>query len=405
MAKGKIDLLCEYIENNKAENYPIKNDSLRDSTDFIKNGYLKMLAVILQQAGEITDGQLTIYKRIWAGAQSELAAEEFLRMALSVEIEDFVNFTGECKEIDLKYNFVLDAIILIGVEEKKEEQIRLVVGFCEALGIAKEEIRYLATMAKAILEMNDSAYIDAYEVKVDSIPDMVFQGYMYLITKSCICGNDNLTIFQPSCAEDVNLQMLEKLREVDTPNIKLVNLEIDLDEYFMCFVEKASVILESCVIRGGSRQPIIFGNCKKVEIRNTEFIDFKSRTLELESVDSMWIVGCVFRNCLYHYNHYSYSDDWKELGGVIYSERPEENGRINIEKTTFENCGGKNESSKNSATFISNVSCIVNGSSFTNCWNWRWSGEDIDPEDDRRTMFPYNSEAVNCVYENTAKFC
>ena len=39
MANGKIDLLCQYIENNKAKNYPIKNDSLRDSTDFIKNGY------------------------------------------------------------------------------------------------------------------------------------------------------------------------------------------------------------------------------------------------------------------------------------------------------------------------------------------------------------------------------
>lgn len=403
MAKGKIDLLCEYIENNKAENYPIKNDSLRDSTDFIKNGYLKMLAVILQQAGEITDGQLTIYKRIWAGAQSELAAEEFLRMALSVEIEDFVNFTGECKEIDLKYNFVLDAIILIGVEEKKEEQIRLVVGFCEALGIAKEEIRYLAAMAKAILELSDSAYIDAYEVKIDSIPDMVFQGYMHLITKSCICGNDNLTIFQPSCAEDVNLQMLEKLREVDTPNIKLVNLEIDLDEYCMCFVEKASVILESCVIRGGSRQPIIFENCKKVEIRNTEFIDFESRTLELESVDSMWIVGCVFKNCLYHYREYDYS--WKQLGGVIYSNEPEGNGGINIEKTTFENCGGKNASRRSSSTFISNISCIVNKSSFTNCWNWNSGGFAIDSEDVKRTMFPVNSEAINCVYENSAKFC
>lgn len=235
MANGKIDLLCQYIENNKAKNYPIKNDSLRDSTDFIKNGYLKMLAVILQQAGEIKDAQLFIYKRILAGAQAELEAGEFLRMALTVEIEDFVNFTGECKEIPLKYNFVLDASILMGVEEKNDEQIRLLVGFCEALGITKEELRYLAVMAKAILEVKVSAYVDAYEARVDSIPDVVFQGYMYLLAKSCICANSNLTIFQPSCGEEVNLRMLERLREADTPNIRLVNVEVDLQEDSLCF--------------------------------------------------------------------------------------------------------------------------------------------------------------------------
>lgn len=405
MAKGKIDLLCEYIENNKAENYPIKNDSLRDSTDFIKNGYLKMLAVILQQAGEITDGQLTIYKRIWAGAQSELAAEEFLRMALSVEIEDFVNFTGECKEIDLKYNFVLDAIILIGVEEKKEEQIRLVVGFCEALGIAKEEIRYLAAMAKAILELSDSAYIDAYEVKIDSIPDMIFQGYMHLITKSCICGNDNLTIFQPSCAEDVNLQMLEKLREVDTPNIKLVNLEIDLDEYCMCFVEKASVILESCVIRRGRKHPITFDNCEKVEIINTEFMDFDSRTLCVEKVGSVWIEGCKFINCKYKYE--DYGENWDKLGGVIYSESLK-NGIINIENSSFKNCGGMNGNYYSKSAFISNVQCEVCGCKFIDCWHWngmRYCGGGRDEDKPERTMFTHNSKAINCVYKNSAKFC
>jgi hypothetical protein len=394
MANGKIDLLCQYIENSKAKNYPIKNDCLCESTDFIKNGYLKMLAVILQQAGETTDAQVNIYKRILAGAQSELTAEDFLRMALSIEIEDFVNFTEECKELTLKYNFVLDAIILIGVKEKKEEQLRLVVGFCEALGITKEEMRYLATIAKAILEMSESAYVDAYEIKTDRIPDMVFQEYMYLIAKSSILANDNLTIFQPSCAEQVNLQMLEKLRKVNTPNIKLVNVEINLDEYHLCFFDKSGVVFESCVFRG-SKYPIIFDNCKKVEIRNTKFIDFSSRTLKLESVNSAWIKGCIFRNCLLVNN-----ESCDDIGGVIFSDKPETNDKINIEKTIFENCGDKGKYYR-AFQFISNVACIVSDSNFTNCWHWR--DGDRSCRDDV-TMFPREAESINCVYENSAEF-
>lgn len=402
MANGKIDLLCQYIENNKAKNYPIKNDSLRDSTDFIKNGYLKMLAVILQQAGEIKDAQLFIYKRILAGAQAELEAGEFLRMALTVEIEDFVNFTGECKEIPLKYNFVLDASILMGVEEKNDEQIRLLVGFCEALGITKEELRYLAVMAKAILEVKVSAYVDAYEARVDSIPDVVFQGYMYLLTKSCICANSNLTIFQPSCGEEVNLRMLERLREADTPNIRLVNVEVDLQEYSLCFSQKTSVVIESCVFKGGSKHPIIFANCERVEIKNTEFIDFNSRTLRFESVDSTWIMGCIFKKCIFHYD-ISF-EDWSRLGGVIYVHNSTKNSKINIEKTIFENCGGKNKSNYYKSAFISNGLSRVSECKFLNCWN-RYSDRKIDPENDKRTMFTNGSEAINCVFQNSARFC
>ena len=405
MANGKIDLLCQYIENNKAKNYPIKNDSLRDSTDFIKNGYLKMLAVILQQAGEIKDAQLFIYKRILAGAQAELEAGEFLRMALTVEIEDFVNFTGECKEIPLKYNFVLDASILMGVEEKNDEQIRLLVGFCEALGITKEELRYLAVMAKAILEVKVSAYVDAYEARVDSIPDVVFQGYMYLLAKSCICANSNLTIFQPSCGEEVNLRMLERLREADTPNIRLVNVEVDLQEDSLCFSQKTSVVIESCVFRGGSKHPITFDNCERVEIRNTEFIDFSGRTLDLEQVGSVRIEECKYLNCRYKYENY---DKWEKLGGVFYSEYPRKNGQIRIESSTFENCGGANYGWACKSAFISNVQCTVYKCKFIDCWHWIRIGNNggqIDWDEAERTMFTNDSEAINCVFQNSARFC
>ena len=53
MDKSKMDALCEYLEKNTAKNYPILNAELKKSTDYIKNGYLKMLAVVMQQSGNM----------------------------------------------------------------------------------------------------------------------------------------------------------------------------------------------------------------------------------------------------------------------------------------------------------------------------------------------------------------
>lgn len=53
MSKDRISRLCEYIDKNKAKNYPIHNSILSTETDYIKNSYFKMLAVILEQGQEI----------------------------------------------------------------------------------------------------------------------------------------------------------------------------------------------------------------------------------------------------------------------------------------------------------------------------------------------------------------
>lgn len=60
MSSEHIKKLCEYIDQNKAKNYPIENAMLYESEDFIKNGYLRMLAVVLQVGNNITEGQLNL---------------------------------------------------------------------------------------------------------------------------------------------------------------------------------------------------------------------------------------------------------------------------------------------------------------------------------------------------------
>ena len=141
MDKSKIDLLCEYLNENVAKRYPIANSYLENNTDYIKNGYLKMLAVVMGQSGNVTKEQTELFKRIIEGAKVDEKAEDYLRMALEIEVNDFINFADECKDLELKYRFILDAIILTCVKDRTEGQLALISQFCESYGITKEELQ------------------------------------------------------------------------------------------------------------------------------------------------------------------------------------------------------------------------------------------------------------------------
>lgn len=408
MNKSKIDVLCEYLNNNTAKQYPVPNKELSGSTDYIKNGYLKMLAVILQQSGTVSDAQLEMFKRIVAGAMSENTAEDFLRMALDIEIEDYINFADECKDLQLKYRWVLDAVILTCVQERTPEQLKLIAQFCESFGVSKAEVKYIAAMAKAIVGMQVSDYVTAYEIKEDSIPDVVFSDYMYLISNSCVCHNEHMTIFQPSCKEEVTVQALEKIREANTPCIKIIGAVIEVDSCKLDFIDKEKVILEGCCFTESNKNSIEFIACKEIIIRNCKFTNFSTRTLIFNNVDTVLMDGCEFTNCKMKYYDNSY--DWQVFGGVIYSDRPSSVGRFDLINTSFSDCGGINKAMYFKSAFISNIKSFVDKCSFTNCWHFSKArglfdeGSSIDQENEKRTMFTKDSSATNCRYENSALF-
>lgn len=405
MNKDKIDNLCKYLWNNSAKQYPILNGQLADSTDYIKNGYLKMLAVIMQQSGIVSKAQLEIFKRIISGANTEKTAEDYLRMALDIEIEDYINFSDELKKLQLKYRWVLDAIIITCVQKGTQDQLILLAQFCESYKVSKNELRYIATMAKAIINMKVEDYVTAYGIKEDTIPDTVFSDYMYLISNKCVCSNEYMTIFQPTQKEDITVQVLEKIKEVNTPYIRIIGAEINLNNYDLKFLDKEKVILENCCFVGGSKYPISFSSCKEVIINNCSFENFSSRTLIIGEAVSVSINGCKFTNCKLKYSDKSI--DWSVLGAVIYSLEPLNVGRLDLINTSFTDCGGINESNYFRSAFICNIKSYVDSCNFTNCWHLNNNiplGIQVDPDSQSRTMFTKGSYATNCKYENSALF-
>ena len=401
MDKSKIDILCEYLNNNVAERYPIKNEELANNTDYIKNGYLKMLAVVLQQSETIYDSQLNMFKRIVSGAKTDKKSEDYLRMALDIEIEDYIKFSNECKDLNLKYRWVLDALIIICVQNKEPEQIVLVAQFCESLKITKKELGYIATMAGAIVGMSAFDYVCAYEIKEDTIPDYVFSDYMYLISGGCVCSNEHMTILQATCREDVTVQILEKIKEINTPCIKIIGAIIDVDDCKIVFENREKVILENCRFVGGSNNSLFFNCCSEIIITNSCFENFSKRTLIFNDSNSIMVKDCKFKNCKMYY--INCSDDWKVFGGVIYSDRPSSIVRFDIINSVFVDCGGVNSGNYYRSAFISNIKSFVDNCIFENCWHTN-CGKNIDPDSEKRTMFTTQSAATNCKYVNSARF-
>lgn len=374
MSSNKIQRLCEYIDANKCKNYPIENSILEKETDFIKNGYLKMLAVLLQQCGDITDEQTNLFKRIVAGAGIDSTVEDFYRQALEIEIDDYVNFINDYENVNLVYRFILDGLLLISVGNVDEDAYKLLASFCEDFKISKDELKYLATKAKGILEFDEMVHLGCST----KIPMEVFVSYI----NSGITGND----------------FLEAVMNSDSPVISICGANINLEEKKLEFIGKKKIEFFNCNFTGKSNC-IFFNSCEEIYIDNCNFKDFNGYTMYINDFENIDINNSNFLNCIYRYRR-SYSD-WQSIGGVIHIGCSSSLFKaFNLFRCNFENCGGKNSENYYSSEVISNYYAVnARDCKFKNCRNI--------PEvlDRRRTLFPKGSINTDCVFENSASFC
>lgn len=424
VSSERIKQLCEYMDQNKAKNYPIKNEILQSEEDFVKNGYLRMLAVVLQVGDSIQDGQMNLYKRIVAGAEAENSVEDYMRQAMEIEIQEYLDFVNACKEGKLKYRFVLDAMLLTVDGERKEDRLKFISSFCEDIKVKKEEMRYLVAMAKAILKQSESKYVDAFiEKNIENviIEEEVFDGYMSGIWtgKDNIYENEKATIFRPESDEDVTVERLLYMQNTATPYIKIVGAKIDLSERELKFEGKEQIIFENCEFRGNEedefdaryssskkRKPILVNECKNIQIINCNFLNFSSRVLYVENVKNVYIQNSLFSSCCYRFINDNYERDGAKLGGVICSETTPETVEIHMFNTIFEKCGGKNGKHYDRSACISNckidaVESVFKECYYESCWYSDWcrvSNEKCD------TLFTINSRAIRCKFENSARF-
>jgi hypothetical protein len=229
---------------------------------------------------------------------------------------------------------------------------------------------------------------------------------MYLILDDCVFSNGHMTMFQPIGSQDINVDNLNKIMGAETPVVKIVGADINLGELSLQFENKESVILVGCNFIGGSKYPIAFNQCNRIVIKDCSFTGFATRTLVVEKVDTIIIDGCTFNDCQYKYSAYEHR---YKLGGVIYSDSPSKVKLLNIANSSFISCGGINRANYRSTVFISNINSNVNNCKFTDCWHYlegNRKDESIGIFNNQPIMmFPSDSQATNCTFEDSADFC
>lgn len=399
MSNDRISRLCEYIDKNKAKNYPIYNNVLNMETDYIKNSYFKMLAVILQQGQEIYDSQRALFERQVEGVECDYQVTDYFRQALEIEVAEYVDFTNECREREIRYRFIFDAMLLSAIEKYNDEQIKLVASFAESLKIKKDELKYMALLAKSILEQSTFAYVTAEENKAFSVPASVTEEYVELMFNGPVYKNDNTTIIHAATLAVVDTEVLKAIEQSKTPVIKLSNIQLSLEQYRLSFEGFEEVILENCVFENGFMYAIHFEQCKKVKVLSCKFRNFNARTIIMDKVQQIVFENTAFENCIKKYSRGT--NDWEALGGVIYSNFPSDIKNTKFVNCVFENCGGRNTENYYSTQFISNCKSVLDGCMFNNCWNYNRNNYN-DPENEKRCMFPPDSYALNCSSVNSA---
>lgn len=364
------ELRYDTMRCNKSDNYPICNELLFSDSDITKNIYNKMLGVVLRQGDEIIDSQWAIFKRIIAGANADFEAIEYLRMAKQFDENDLQKFIELCSETPLKYRFILDSMVLSSLSQNPDNQYKLIIAFCEVFKIEKNEVKFLSSMAKAIVEMDLLLYVDASYCKPFEIEDKVFYGY-FLILQSYLKNEKNITILQGFDFIKDPVNVFEESQKAD----KLAIINIDLSPITTSTMpfsikNKTMLLLSGCTMKG-SREPVSIEGCQNVKLLNMTIADFQNRTLCIEKVDTMLIKNCLFENCNYtfHFDLFSYRGSFEDYaGGVIYSKE-KHNGVVIIDDCRFISCGTDILGFPKISPCISNIKCDVRNSVFLNCYS------------------------------------
>lgn len=389
-----ISKLMSHMENNKAKLFPITNKQLETQEDFIKNGYFRMLATVVQQGGLGLNNQAELFKRWIAGIQTGSTVEDYIRQALDITVDEMMSFLETCRGLDLRYRLVLDMLMLISCDETIDDQVKLVGLYAEQLGCNKEEIELLSKMAKAIVEVDGKQLAGVELEAIESeISGPIMQGiddYAKLVAPSGMYANEKLTVIRQVNGKYLSTKVLNMIAngEIETEYIKITGAVIDLAEYKLKLVkDKSTLILEACHIIGGQHEIDLEGRCSTIKIISSNLKNFEQGILHISYNDSSCIIeNSVLENC--------YNSEFALLRAYSGSSC------LNLKNSTFLDCGIKERKSSMYFRFylcIFNQKTVAESCNFINCQVYDYHGEVT-----KGALFD-DFNGTNCKFENSAQ--
>lgn len=400
MYSEKIRELINYIEKTKALNFQIERNDLREETDYIKNSYFKLLAVLLVQGTEIQPGQKNLYERLIAGASCDYTIHDYICQALDIEIKEYVEFMNQCRELPVRYSFVLDVLLLTVINEREEEQVKLAAHFIEALRIEKDIMKYLCALAKAILEQDVVQYMYCDAIRPQKISDEFGKNYISTDVEPGIWNYNSKSLLYSTELSEVNTVLLEEIEKADFPVIHMKNIHIKPYQHKFVFSGYEKIIFENCYF--DSNQAINILECMELEIIGCKFQEFSFRVFHLSNVPKVIIKDTIFENCILSCDVGNSSDSEHCSSCVAFSKGTEE--ITYIENCRFKKCRVENKYSVNADTILFNRICQVKNSSIHNClglYNFS-AGEGYGMWS---PLFPETSVNIGCNISDSGLFC
>lgn len=303
----RIDKVREYFKEHKAERYPFENTALSEKDEYIKSLYFRMLCTVIRYTGEASEMQVLYVKRLIAGCNGESEFQDYMKMALDLDISDVEEFISVFREDALRYYFCIDGAILLSASETEEKKYELLAELIETLGITHGELKYLAAVAQSVVLQSSEKFDEAKTFAPDTLCPLSMYHYVQGFYAGAIVDTPNeIHIF--SCDRS----------EVDLSAYGVLKNKKVIIENISCSF-KGDVILEGCaevIIRNckfmGSQYHFEFNTIGNVIIENCDIRDFSNRFALFDNTNNFTVLNNRFFNC-------GCTGDGDIYGGVLWN--------------------------------------------------------------------------------------
>lgn len=320
-----IDKIRKYFEEHKAERYPFENALLSEKDEYVKSLYFRMLCTLVRYTGDPSEMQVLYIRRLISGVRAERDFQDYMKMALDLDTEDIDEFISVFKEDDLKYYFCIDGAILLSVIKGADKNYALLAELIEMLGLTSYELKYLTTVAKAIVIQSSELFDEAKKYISDTTENLSMYHY--------VCGFYGGAIMHtPSeihiYSKDKSCVSISDYATFKAKKVIIENISADLHDDVV-FEGCAEVVIKNCKF-SGNKYRFEFFNVGKIVIENCKISNFSNRFMFLRDCNELIVSQNHFIDC-------GYTEESDIRGGVIYSDG-EKLATIILEKNTLQNC-------------------------------------------------------------------
>lgn len=286
------------LKKEKEDREAIINQELVNLDENEKNLYLKVLCTVVQYENEPSSEQIRYLKRIVSGIGVDSTAGEFMKLALEITGEDIQEFLSVFSEINAKYYFAFDGLLLVSMENKSEDNYEYLNELIEMLEINKNDFEFVSLVAKSVSKQDSGLYDDARDLVTERTKDLNFAPYL----KDYYVG----AIVDTEVEKYYSVTDKEKSKSMKFPNtyterfVTFENLSISLSEQWY-FKGCERVVFKNCDLTSGGKildfcsvGQVIFDGCKAS--------DFTNRVAYFTNINKLEVLNSEFLNCGYTTN-------------------------------------------------------------------------------------------------------